>query len=122
VFPRRFKVKVRVYAFLILSSEVTPLTLNDLTFSDDVIHVEQKVQIDVSDQGIGIPPHEREKIFEAFRQVGRKNAGSGQGQGWRFARASLKHITNASGYRTARLGQQFHLRWALSDQFLARYW
>lgn len=82
--------KVRVYAFLILSSEVTPLTLNDLTFSDDVIHIEQKVQIDVSDQGIGIPPHEHEKIFEAFRQVGRKNAGRRPGAGLAICKSIIE--------------------------------
>jgi PAS domain S-box-containing protein len=43
--------------------------------------VDQDVQVDVSDQGIGIPREEREKIFEAFRQIDRKNPGHRPGAG-----------------------------------------
>jgi signal transduction histidine kinase len=44
--------------------------------------VDDLVQVDVSDEGIGIPPDERERIFEAFKQLrkGEPNA-SGVGLG-----------------------------------------
>lgn len=39
------------------------------------------VQIDVADEGIGIPVEEREYVFEAFRQVERKEQAKGSGLG-----------------------------------------
>jgi signal transduction histidine kinase len=39
------------------------------------------IQIDVSDEGIGIPHEERDKVFEAFQQSERKNANQRQGAG-----------------------------------------
>lgn len=44
-------------------------------------HANDHVQIDVIDQGIGIPEHEHEIVFEAFRQVERKTPGHRAGVG-----------------------------------------
>ncbi len=49
------------------------------------------VQIDISDEGPGIPGHERDRIFEAFRQLDRSRKGAGLGL------AICKGIVNAHG-------------------------
>lgn len=57
----------------------------------------QIVQIDVRDQGVGIPPEERDKVFEAFRQVERKDASTRLGAG--LGLAICKSIIDAHGGR-----------------------
>ncbi len=54
------------------------------------------VQIDVADQGIGIPPEERPRIFEAFRQIeGRPQSGPNKGAG--LGLAICKGLVEAHG-------------------------
>jgi signal transduction histidine kinase len=55
------------------------------------------VQIDVADQGIGIPLEERAKVFEAFQQVNRKTPGQRRGAG--LGLAICKSIIEAHGGR-----------------------
>jgi signal transduction histidine kinase len=55
------------------------------------------IRIDVSDQGVGIPPEERETVFEAFRQAERKTANEGLGAG--LGLAICKGIVEAHGGR-----------------------
>jgi signal transduction histidine kinase len=42
---------------------------------------QENVQVDVSDQGQGIPPEDRAIVFEAFRQLDRKTGGETKGAG-----------------------------------------
>jgi PAS domain S-box-containing protein len=53
------------------------------------------VQVDVADQGIGIPPEERPHVFEAFRQVERAEPTKGAGLGL----AICKGLIEAHGGR-----------------------
>jgi K+-sensing histidine kinase KdpD len=55
-----------------------------------------QVQIDVRDEGPGIPPDQREVIFEAFRQVERKHAGQ---KGAGLGLAICKGIVESHGGR-----------------------
>ncbi|MCL5994702.1 MAG: ATP-binding protein, partial [Chloroflexi bacterium] len=55
-----------------------------------------KVQIDVGDQGMGIPPEARPLVFEAFRQVERKESTS---RGAGLGLAICKGIVEAHGQR-----------------------
>jgi signal transduction histidine kinase len=54
---------------------------------------DESVQVDVSDQGIGIPPEDRPHVFEAFRQTERKTQLKGTGLGL----AICKGIIEAHG-------------------------
>jgi len=58
-------------------------------------HNDQYVQIDVSDTGVGIPPEDRETVFEAFRQIERKTARQRLGAG--LGLAICKGIVEAHG-------------------------
>lgn len=58
-------------------------------------HNDQYVQIDVSDTGVGIPPEDRETVFEAFRQIERKTVRQRLGAG--LGLAICKGIVEAHG-------------------------
>ncbi|GBE04629.1 sensor histidine kinase YycG [bacterium BMS3Abin10] len=54
-----------------------------------------KIQISVSDNGRGIPPEEREKIFEKFYQIEKYFTGSVEGVG--LGLALVKRLINTHG-------------------------
>ena len=58
-------------------------------------HVDSSVQIDVSDEGEGIPPEDRQLVFEAFRQIHRRPTQKGAGLGL----AISKGLVEAHGGR-----------------------
>jgi signal transduction histidine kinase len=60
-------------------------------------HVNSMVQIDVTDQGPGIPPLARARIFEPFEQVGRPSAARAGGAG--LGLAICKGLVEAHGGR-----------------------
>jgi signal transduction histidine kinase len=55
------------------------------------------VLLEVADEGIGIPPAERERIFEKFYRVGRSETQGRRGSG--VGLALVKHIVEAHGGR-----------------------
>jgi signal transduction histidine kinase len=57
--------------------------------------VENDIQIDVADQGIGIPAKEREHVFEAFRQLENKSSNRTRGAG--LGLAICKGLVEAHG-------------------------
>jgi signal transduction histidine kinase len=57
------------------------------------------VLVEVADEGIGIPPAERERIFEKFYRVGRSETQGRRGSG--VGLALVKHIVEAHGGRVA---------------------
>lgn len=62
--------------------------------------VGESVQIEVTDTGIGIPPHERTRIFERFYQVDSARTGGGGSanrSGTGLGLAISKHIVEAHG-------------------------
>ncbi len=59
--------------------------------------VENAIQIDVADQGIGIPTKEREHVFEAFRQLENKSSNRTRGAG--LGLAICKGLVEAHGGR-----------------------
>jgi PAS domain S-box-containing protein len=71
----------------------SPITLTASAHGDEV-------RIDVSDQGVGIPAEARSLVFEAFRQVERKDMGlPGQSRGAGLGLAICKGIIEAHGKR-----------------------
>ncbi|MBN8634600.1 MAG: PAS domain S-box protein [Anaerolineae bacterium] len=72
------------------SPPATPITIT-------VVPQANAVQVDVHDEGVGIPPEEREKVFEAFRQIERKGASYRPGAG--LGLAICKSIIEAHGGR-----------------------
>lgn len=61
----------------------------------EVTQIHQHLQVNVSDQGVGIPPEERERVFEAFRQIERKTLNQRLGAG--LGLAICKGIVEAHG-------------------------
>ena len=59
--------------------------------------VADAVKVTVADEGPGIPREEREEIFEAFRQIDRKDATHGKGAG--LGLAICKGIIESHGGR-----------------------
>jgi signal transduction histidine kinase len=57
--------------------------------------IENAIQIDVADQGIGIPAKEREHVFEAFRQL--ENESSNRARGAGLGLAICKGLVEAHG-------------------------
>jgi two-component system, OmpR family, sensor histidine kinase KdpD len=72
------------------SPEGTPITIGASETHDGV-------QVDVSDQGVGIPPEDRKRVFEAFQQVDRKIPNQSRGAG--LGLAICKGIIEAHGGR-----------------------
>jgi len=68
----------------------TPITI-------EVSEINQFLQVNVSDLGVGIPVEDRENVFEAFRQVQRKDASQRLGAG--LGLAICKSIIAAHGGR-----------------------
>lgn len=60
-------------------------------------HAGQEVHIAVSDTGVGVPPAERERIFEKFHQAGPAPAGKAPGAG--LGLAICRHIVEHHGGR-----------------------
>jgi two-component system sensor histidine kinase KdpD len=57
--------------------------------------VENAIQVDVADQGIGIPPKDRQHVFEAFRQLENKSSNRTRGAG--LGLAICKGLIEAHG-------------------------
>jgi signal transduction histidine kinase len=60
-------------------------------------HAGQEVHIAVSDTGVGVPPEDREHIFEKFHQAGRAPSGKAPGTG--LGLAICRHIVEHHGGR-----------------------
>lgn len=58
----------------------------------------------VRDHGAGVPPHERRRIFERFRQLGRGSGKSGAGLGLYIARTLIEAHGGTIGVDAARSG------------------
>ncbi|PJF35335.1 MAG: hypothetical protein CUN49_11080 [Candidatus Thermofonsia Clade 1 bacterium] len=59
--------------------------------------LDQNALIEVTDTGIGIPPHERTRIFERFYQVDSARTGGTNRSGTGLGLAIAKHIVEAHG-------------------------
>lgn len=76
--------------------------------------VEGKIRIHVDDDGIGIPPEEREKVFSAFTRLDRSRdrTTGGYGLGLAIARLVLElHGGHASAHESPLGGARFTLEW-----------
>jgi two-component system sensor histidine kinase RstB len=74
------------------------------------------VLLHVDDDGIGIPPEERERVFSAFTRLDRSRdrATGGYGLGLAIARLVLEqHGGNASAGESSLGGARFTLSWPL---------
>ena len=58
-----------------------------------------EVQIEVADEGLGIPASETQRIFEKFYRIGRSETQGRRGSG--VGLALVKHITEAHGGRVS---------------------
>jgi len=58
-------------------------------------YVDDSVHLQVDDTGMGIPPHEQEKIFERFYQVGREWSAGEKAEGAGLGLAIVKKVVDA---------------------------
>ena len=80
--------------------------------------VADQIQVHVDDDGIGIPPSERERVFSAFTRLDRSRDRStgGYGLGLAIARLVLaQHGGTASAEESPLGGARFTLSWPLSQ-------
>ena len=80
--------------------------------------VGDRVQVHVDDDGIGIPPDERERVFSAFTRLDRSRDRStgGYGLGLAIARLVLEqHGGTASAAASPLRGARFTLSWPVSQ-------
>jgi signal transduction histidine kinase len=80
--------------------------------------VDDQIQVHVDDDGIGIPPGERERVFSAFTRLDRSRDRStgGYGLGLAIARLVLEqHGGNAFAGESPLGGARFTLSWPLSQ-------
>ncbi len=80
--------------------------------------VADQIQVHVDDDGIGIPPAERERVFSAFTRLDRSRdrATGGYGLGLAIARLVLaQHGGTASAGESPLGGARFTLSWPLSQ-------
>jgi two-component system sensor histidine kinase RstB len=76
--------------------------------------VDGRIRIHVDDDGIGIPPEEREKVFSAFTRLDRSRdrTTGGYGLGLAIARLVLElHGGHASAHESPLGGARFTLEW-----------
>jgi signal transduction histidine kinase len=85
-----------------VSQALANLVDNAIKYSTDrrVLQVEATVQdgrlvLSVADEGIGIPPEERDRIFEKFYRIGRSDTQVKRGSG--IGLALVRHIAEAHG-------------------------
>ena len=110
VLTKKHRLKVKLYGDLPpvmadarrIAQVLTNLINNAVKFSPpdteitiSATSIPDFVQIEVSDQGIGIPPEEQERVFEAFHQVEGRRHWEGAGLGT----AICKGIVEAHGGR-----------------------
>ncbi|WP_300456524.1 ATP-binding protein [Accumulibacter sp.] len=102
---------------------VTNLLRNAIKYARTRIRVSaemvgQHIALHVDDDGIGIPPEERERVFSAFTRLDRSRdrATGGYGLGLAIARLVLEqHGGTASAGASPLGGARFTLRWPLSQ-------
>jgi two-component system sensor histidine kinase RstB len=97
------------------------LLRNAIRYARTTIHVSaaiagDRIQIHVDDDGIGIPPEERERVFSAFTRLDRSRDRStgGYGLGLAIARLVMEmHGGTASADESPLGGARFTLAWPL---------
>ena len=102
---------------------VTNLLRNAIKYAKTRIRVSatiagDQIQLHVDDDGIGIPPDERERVFSAFTRLDRSRdrATGGYGLGLAIARLVLEqHGGTASAAESPLGGARFTLSWPLSQ-------
>ncbi len=102
---------------------VTNLLRNAIRYARTRIRVSaalvgDQIELHVDDDGIGIPPDERERVFSAFTRLDRSRdrATGGYGLGLAIARLVLaQHGGTASAADSPLGGARFTLRWPLSQ-------
>jgi signal transduction histidine kinase len=102
---------------------VTNLLRNAIKYARTRIRVSaevvgDRVQVHVDDDGIGIPPDERERVFSAFTRLDRSRDRStgGYGLGLAIARLVLEqHGGTASAAASPLRGARFTLSWPVSQ-------
>jgi signal transduction histidine kinase len=102
---------------------VTNLLRNAIRYARTRIRVSaalvgDQIELHVDDDGIGIPPDERERVFSAFTRLDRSRdrATGGYGLGLAIARLVLaQHGGTASAAESPLGGARFTLRWPLSQ-------
>lgn len=102
---------------------ITNLLRNAIKYASRCIRVSaevvgERIQVHVDDDGIGIPPDERERVFSAFTRLDRSRdrATGGYGLGLAIARLVLElHGGTASAAASPLGGARFTLSWPLSQ-------
>ena len=102
---------------------ITNLLRNAIRYARTRVRVsaevlDEQIQVHVDDDGIGIPPDERERVFSAFTRLDRSRdrATGGYGLGLAIARLVLEqHGGSASAAASPLGGARFTLSWPLSQ-------
>jgi signal transduction histidine kinase len=106
--------KVMLHAFSNLLRNAIKYTRSEVVVSARCGH--ERVSIFVDDDGIGIPPDERERIFTAFTRLDRSRdrATGGYGLGLAIARSALElHGGEARAESSPQGGARFILSWPI---------